>query len=85
MLIPICCSAYGGSDEYISAMVCYIVLLFSNYSVLLLSCSYLEMELVEQDQDFTALSLQFKATAMELISVLEQVKVELVFGFKMMH
>ncbi|WOG90147.1 hypothetical protein DCAR_0209390 [Daucus carota subsp. sativus] len=31
-----------------------------------------EMELVEQDPDFTALSLQFKATAMELISVLEQ-------------
>lgn len=30
------------------------------------------MELVEQDPDFTALSLQFKATAMELISVLEQ-------------
>lgn len=37
------------------------------------------MELVEQDPDFTALSLQFKATAMELISVLEQVKVELLF------
>lgn len=37
------------------------------------------MELVEQDPDFTALSLQFKATAMELISVLEQVKVELFF------
>ncbi|OIW10320.1 hypothetical protein TanjilG_28071 [Lupinus angustifolius] len=30
-----------------------------------------EMELVEQDQDFITLSRQFKATAMELISVLE--------------
>ncbi|KAF1873147.1 hypothetical protein Lal_00016281 [Lupinus albus] len=30
-----------------------------------------EMELVEQDQDFIMLSRQFKATAMELISVLE--------------
>ena len=34
------------------------------------------MELVEQDPDFIALSLQFKASAMDLISVLEQVKVE---------
>lgn len=32
------------------------------------------MELVEQDPDFIALSLQFKASAMDLISVLEQVK-----------
>lgn len=32
-----------------------------------------EMELVEQEPDFMALSRQFKATAMELISVLEQV------------
>ncbi|CAN1259278.1 Lon protease homolog 2, peroxisomal [Linum perenne] len=31
-----------------------------------------EMEQVEQDPDFVALSRQFKATAMELISVLEQ-------------
>ncbi|WOG87074.1 hypothetical protein DCAR_0206294 [Daucus carota subsp. sativus] len=31
-----------------------------------------EMELVEQDPDFIALSLQFKASAMDLISVLEQ-------------
>ncbi|CAK9172629.1 unnamed protein product [Ilex paraguariensis] len=31
-----------------------------------------EMEQVEQDPEFTALSRQFKATAMELISVLEQ-------------
>ncbi|XP_019156161.1 PREDICTED: lon protease homolog 2, peroxisomal isoform X2 [Ipomoea nil] len=31
-----------------------------------------EMEQVEQDQEFIALSRQFKATAMELISVLEQ-------------
>ncbi|KAM3322205.1 lon protease 2, peroxisomal isoform X1 [Capsicum chacoense] len=31
-----------------------------------------EMELIEQDQEFVALSRQFKATAMELISVLEQ-------------
>ncbi|KAL5206819.1 hypothetical protein ABZP36_035028 [Zizania latifolia] len=33
-----------------------------------------ELELVEQDPDLIALSRQFKATAMELISVLEQVK-----------
>lgn len=32
------------------------------------------MEQVEQDPDFILLSRQFKATAMELISVLEQVK-----------
>lgn len=32
-----------------------------------------EMEQVEQDPEFIALSRQFKATAMELISVLEQV------------
>lgn len=32
-----------------------------------------EMEQVEQDPDFVSLSRQFKATAMELISVLEQV------------
>ncbi|CAI0417677.1 unnamed protein product [Linum tenue] len=32
----------------------------------------IEMEQVEQDPDFVALSRQFKATAMELISVLEQ-------------
>ncbi|KHN34880.1 Lon protease like 2, peroxisomal [Glycine soja] len=31
-----------------------------------------EMEQVEQDPDFMMLSRQFKATAMELISVLEQ-------------
>lgn len=31
-----------------------------------------EMELIEQDQEFVALSRQFKATAMELISILEQ-------------
>ncbi|XP_009765597.1 lon protease homolog 2, peroxisomal [Nicotiana tabacum] len=31
-----------------------------------------EMELIEQDQEFIALSRQFKATAMELISILEQ-------------
>lgn len=30
------------------------------------------MELIEQDQEFVALSRQFKATAMELISILEQ-------------
>ncbi|KAL0326627.1 UNVERIFIED_CONTAM: Lon protease2, peroxisomal [Sesamum angustifolium] len=36
----------------------------------------LEMDQVEQDPDFTALSRQFKATAMELISVLEQVAFE---------
>ncbi|XP_059275801.1 lon protease homolog 2, peroxisomal isoform X1 [Lycium ferocissimum] len=30
------------------------------------------MELIEQDQEFIALSRQFKATAMELISILEQ-------------
>lgn len=35
--------------------------------------SLLEMEQVEQDPDFITLSRQFKATAMELISVLEQV------------
>jgi hypothetical protein len=33
----------------------------------------LELEQVDQDPDFIALSRQFKATAMELISVLEQV------------
>jgi len=32
------------------------------------------MEQVEQDPDFIMLSRQFKATSMELISVLEQVK-----------
>jgi len=32
------------------------------------------MEQVEQDPDFIMLSRQFKATATELISVLEQVK-----------
>ncbi|KAH0642951.1 hypothetical protein KY289_033925 [Solanum tuberosum] len=31
-----------------------------------------ELELIEQDQEFMALSRQFKATAMELISILEQ-------------
>ncbi|KAJ8556506.1 hypothetical protein K7X08_032258 [Anisodus acutangulus] len=31
-----------------------------------------EMEFIEQDQEFVALSRQFKATAMELISILEQ-------------
>ncbi|XP_049376466.1 lon protease homolog 2, peroxisomal [Solanum stenotomum] len=31
-----------------------------------------ELELIEQDQEFVALSRQFKATAMELISILEQ-------------
>lgn len=34
----------------------------------------LELEQVEQDPDFIMLSRQFKATAMELISVLELVK-----------
>lgn len=38
--------------------------------------SWSEMELIEQDQEFIALSRQFKATAMELISILEQVKFE---------
>jgi hypothetical protein len=33
----------------------------------------LELEQAEQDPDLVALSRQFKATAMELISVLEQV------------
>lgn len=32
-----------------------------------------EMEIVEQDPDFISLSRHFKTTAMELISVLEQV------------
>ena len=36
----------------------------------------LEMDQVEQEPDSTALSRQFKATAMELISVLEQVSFE---------
>lgn len=39
----------------------------------------LEMDQVEQDPDFIALSRQFKTTAMELISVLEQVLFELDF------
>jgi hypothetical protein len=46
-------------------------------SLKMLSCfhfSNLEMEQVEHDPDFIMLSRQFKATAMELISVLEQVK-----------
>ena len=33
------------------------------------------MELAEQDPDFVSLARQFKTTAMELISVLEQVKI----------
>nr|XP_016464480.1 PREDICTED: lon protease homolog 2, peroxisomal-like isoform X2 [Nicotiana tabacum] len=37
-----------------------------------LDMSKAEMELIEQDQEFIALSRQFKATAMELISILEQ-------------
>ncbi|KAK4422977.1 Lon protease2, peroxisomal [Sesamum alatum] len=37
-----------------------------------LDMTKVEMDQVEQDPDFTALSRQFKATAMELISVLEQ-------------
>ncbi|KAG9142706.1 hypothetical protein Leryth_005467 [Lithospermum erythrorhizon] len=37
-----------------------------------LDMTKLEMEQVEQDPDFIALSRQFKATAMELISILEQ-------------
>lgn len=40
------------------------------------------MELIEQDQEFVALSRQFKATAMELISILEQVKFEASFSLK---
>lgn len=36
------------------------------------------MEHVEQDPDFIALSRQFKATAMELISILEQVNIILI-------
>lgn len=51
---------------------------FNSLSLKMLSgfCFYnLEMELLEQDQDFIMLSRQFKATAMELISVLELVKV----------
>lgn len=39
----------------------------------------LEMDQVEHDPDFIALSRQFKTTAMELISVLEQVLFELDF------
>ena len=35
------------------------------------------MEQVEQDPDFILLSRQFKATALELISVLEQVRVHI--------
>lgn len=35
----------------------------------------LEMEHVEQDPDFITLSRRFKATAMELISILEQVNI----------
>lgn len=42
------------------------------------------MEQVEQDPDFIALSRQFKATAMELISVLEQVTQGLIF-FVILH
>ncbi|KAK6782999.1 hypothetical protein RDI58_020795 [Solanum bulbocastanum] len=41
-----------------------------------------ELELIEQDQEFVALSRQFKATAMELISILEQVKFEASFSLK---
>lgn len=39
----------------------------------------LELEQVEQDPDFVALSRKFKATATELISVLEQVKLNIYF------
>lgn len=49
---------------------------FNSLSLKMLSCfrfSNLEMEQVEQDPDFIMLSRQFKATAMELISVLELV------------
>lgn len=49
------------------------------FSINLLSIVYvfnlLEMEHVEQDPDFIVLSRRFKATAMELISILEQVKI----------
>jgi len=40
-----------------------------------------ELDQAEQDPDIILLSRQFKATAMELISVLEQVSHELVFTF----
>ena len=40
-----------------------------------------ELDQAEQDPDIILLSHQFKATAMELISVLEQVSHELVFTF----
>ncbi|KAG6399222.1 hypothetical protein SASPL_140698 [Salvia splendens] len=45
----------------------FVKMLIQNLLIILL-----EMDQVEQEPDFTALSRQFKATAMELISVLEQ-------------
>lgn len=42
--------------------------------------SLLEMEQVEQEPDFMTLSRQFKAAAMELISVLEQVRLWLEYS-----
>jgi ATP-dependent Lon protease len=39
----------------------------------------IELELAEQDPDIIALSRQFKATATELISVLEQVNLLFVY------
>jgi len=51
-----------GFDHYLWR--CWVASVFSN----------LEMEQLEQDPDYIMLSRQFKATATELISVLELVK-----------
>jgi len=53
--------------------ICFVIsnILFMKLSFTSLIC--LELEQAEQDPDLIALSRQFKATAMELISVLEQV------------
>jgi hypothetical protein len=53
------CVLYSVVDQYAES--------FPLFNILL------ELEQVDQDPDFVALSRHFKATAMELISVLEQV------------
>lgn len=58
------------------------IISYKNSELLAFLLSWSEMELIEQDQEFVALSRQFKATAMELISILEQVKFEASFSLK---
>jgi hypothetical protein len=65
-------SACIDTESY-STNVFYLVSLISVLNYFLSLDILLELEQVDQDPDFIALSRQFKATAMELISVLEQV------------